>query len=237
MRDTLLQAIETGYQLHLSFVNLVPDDEKAITGTFENWSAKDTLGHVIFWIENLNIHIQQAMHGTPLTDYEDFNTHNAEDYPRKKPLTWPETLELLTSTFETMSRLIREFPINEADLQRDDWERWTGGRTLEGAVLGSVIAHPLLHFVDYMLKNNHVAEMEALVQQAGQVPYERTQAVIAYNLACYYALNHHPEKAFPLLREAFARHAPLKEWSQQDSDLETLRDLPEYQALLAPQEQ
>src|SRR5690606_7646638 len=119
-----------------------------------------------FWIENLNMHIQQAMHGTPLTDYEDYDTHNAEDYPRKKPLAWPEMLALLNTTFDTMKRLLAEFPINEADLTREDWEKWTGGRTLQNAILGSVILHPLHHFCQFMVNQNRQADVDMMVRKA-----------------------------------------------------------------------
>lgn len=237
MRETLLKAVEDGRQMHLDFVGRLTDEEKATTGTFEDWSGKDVLGHVLFWIENLNIHIQQAMQGAPLTDYEDYNAHNAEDYPRKKTLSWPEMLELLNTTFDTLTRLLTEFPINEADLTREEWEKWTGGRTLQNAVLGSGIVHPVDHFVHFLLNHNRVADMELIVQKASEMlsPYERVQANVGYNLACYYAKQNQPEKALPLLRAAFAKNDRLKEWSQQDSDIDNLRELPEYQALLVPQ--
>lgn len=237
MRETLLKAVEGGRQLHLDFVGRLTDEEKATTGTFEDWSGKDVLGHVLFWVENLNIHIQQAMYGNPLTDFDDYNTHNAEDYPRKKTLTWPEILDLLNVTFDRMIRLLTEFPINEGDLLRDEWEKWTGGRTLQNAVLGSVIVHPLDHFVHWLLNHNRQADMEALVQKASDIlsPYERVQANVAYNLACYYSKLNQPEKALPLLRDAFAKNDRLKDWSQKDTDIDNLRELPEYQALLVPQ--
>jgi hypothetical protein len=237
MRETLLKAVEDARQLHLDFVGRLTDEEKATTGTFEQWSGKDVLGHVLFWIENLNIHIQQAMHGTPLTDYDDYNAHNAEDYPRKKTLSWPEMMDLLNTTFDTLARLLTDFPINEADLTREEWEKWTGGRTLQNAVLGSALVHPLDHFVHFLLNHDHVSDMEMMVQKASDmlVSYERVQANVGYNLACYYAKKNQPEKALPLLREAFIKNGRLKEWSQQDTDIDNLRSLPEYQALLTPE--
>ena len=237
MRETLLKAVEDARELHLDFVGRLNDEEKTTTGTFELWSGKDVLGHALFWIENLNIHIQQAMHGTSLTDYDDYDSYNAEDYPRKKPLSWPEMLDLLNTNFDTIKRLLTEFPINEADLTREEWEKWTGGRTLQNAVLGSAIIHPLDHFVHFFLNQNRLEDVELMVQKASNMltPYQRVQANVAYNLACYYSKQNQPEKALPLLRDAFAKNDRLKEWSQKDSDIDNLRELPEYQALLAPQ--
>jgi hypothetical protein len=191
----------------------------------------------LFWIENLNIHIQQAMNGAPLTDYDNYNAHNAEDYPRKKHLSWPEMLNLLKTTFNTLSRLIQEFPINESDLTREEWEKWTGGRTLQRAVLGSTISHSVYHFTQFFLDHNRVADMEAIVQTAADMltPYEPVQATIYYNVACYYALHDQAEKAVPLLRDSFTKNASLRDWSQQDTDLDSLRTHPDYLALLVSQ--
>ncbi len=53
-----------------------------------------------------------------------------------------------------------------------------------------------------------------------------------YNLACFYALHDKPQQALALLKIAFKRAPNLVEWSKQDSDLASLRELPEFQALV-----
>ncbi len=59
--------------------------------------------------------------------------------------------------------------------------------------------------------------------------YETHRASLV--LVCFFSLNDKADRAIELLREAFALNAGLLEWSQQDSDLDALRELPEYQAL------
>ena len=54
-----------------------------------------------------------------------------------------------------------------------------------------------------------------------------------YNLACFYATTGQPDKALPLLPEALRLRPDLVEWSKEDSDLDTLRDMPAFQALYA----
>ena len=54
-----------------------------------------------------------------------------------------------------------------------------------------------------------------------------------YNLACVYALSGLKDKALPALKEAFALNPGLLEWSKQDSDLNSLRQEPEFLALFS----
>ncbi|MCJ7825220.1 MAG: hypothetical protein MUP44_09995, partial [Anaerolineales bacterium] len=53
-----------------------------------------------------------------------------------------------------------------------------------------------------------------------------------YNLACFYALHDKPQKALALLKTAMKRAPNLIEWSMQDVDLDSLRELPEFKAML-----
>ena len=52
-----------------------------------------------------------------------------------------------------------------------------------------------------------------------------------YNLACFYALNGMGKEAIEKLKVAFKERPELLEWSKQDSDMDPLREMPEYQAL------
>ena len=57
------------------------------------------------------------------------------------------------------------------------------------------------------------------------------QGTTLYNLACFYALNNQPRPAMQKLRQALKLNPDLIAWSKEDSDLDALRALPEYQAL------
>jgi hypothetical protein len=55
--------------------------------------------------------------------------------------------------------------------------------------------------------------------------------VARYNLACFYALTGQKKKAMAELRESLQTNPDLIEWSKRDSDLDSLRDDPAFQAL------
>ena len=53
-----------------------------------------------------------------------------------------------------------------------------------------------------------------------------------YNLACYYALEGDVQAAIGILTEAFELNPKLLPWAEQDTDLDSLRALEEFKALL-----
>lgn len=54
-----------------------------------------------------------------------------------------------------------------------------------------------------------------------------------YNLACCYALMDEPDHALDCLERAGLRGTSIAEWAENDSDLESLRDNPRFQSLMA----
>ena len=60
---------------------------------------------------------------------------------------------------------------------------------------------------------------------------DEARGAVSYNQGCFWALAGQPDRAIALLRSALALRPDLIEWSQQDTDLVSLRDLPDFQAI------
>ena len=60
---------------------------------------------------------------------------------------------------------------------------------------------------------------------------ESWQGVVRYNLACHYALVGEVAEALEKLGESLALNPSLTEWSQEDPDLASIREEPDYLAL------
>jgi len=58
------------------------------------------------------------------------------------------------------------------------------------------------------------------------------EPVVMYNAACAYALLGDRDKALDLLEDVLPHHRHRLEWARHDSDLDSLRDEPRFQALL-----
>jgi quercetin dioxygenase-like cupin family protein len=75
---------------------------------------------------------------------------------------------------------------------------------------------------------------EAADRARGPIEARPEYAGTFYNLACCEALAGRKEDALGHLRHAFERNAErTREWAKDDSDLDSLRDEPEFQRLLA----
>jgi adenylate cyclase len=64
------------------------------------------------------------------------------------------------------------------------------------------------------------------------VAVDPEDAGVCYNVACLYALEGEPERAIDCLEDAFKVGFANREWIERDPDLDSLRGLPRFQALL-----
>jgi serine/threonine protein kinase/Flp pilus assembly protein TadD len=61
---------------------------------------------------------------------------------------------------------------------------------------------------------------------------EPNDPAVLYNCACFYAKLGETDKAIELLKDAIRNGFPARSWIENDSDLESIRQHPEYEALL-----
>jgi hypothetical protein len=99
-----------------------------------------------------------------------------------------------------------------------------------GSTFGNGPFHALTHFgwlieadvgTDQQRVGTFIDEEERLLRAEG-LP-DRDRALGLYNLACAHALAGRLERARPLLGEAFGLRPDLRDWAQQDTDLDALR--------------
>jgi tetratricopeptide (TPR) repeat protein len=94
------------------------------------------------------------------------------------------------------------------------------------------------HMADIYLERGDVQGAQAVQESvaeglAGLDESAAWQGRTQYNLACFYALHNTHERALALLKTAMKYSPNLVEWSKQDNDLDTLRELPDFQAMVA----
>ncbi len=112
-----------------------------------------------------------------------------------------------------------------------------GGPPLWRNVAFTGVYHPIHHVADVYLERGDYEVAQAVQERVaeGLAALDKSdtwQGTTQYNLACFYALHDKPQRALVLLKTAMKLSPNLLEWSKQDCDLASLRELPEFQALV-----
>lgn len=211
--------------------------DHAATGTLERWSPKDLVAHLAAWRQRLIDRLAAALRGETPPSVDELDEINAAIFEKNRERSWPEVLAEAERVFAGLVAQLD--PFTEEDLTDPNRYPWRKGDPLYLTILGPGFLHPETHLVEFYRERGDLARAEqiqrAMAETVGSKLSDspRMRGLTLYNLACFYATTGQPDKALPLLRESLPLHPRLVEWSQQDPDLASLRDLPAYQALYA----
>lgn len=216
--------------------------ERQAIGTWEQWSAKDTFSQIAFWKRLQTGKLRTALRGEPLPVWNTSDVVdplNREHYAQWQQRPWDEIAAEAEGAYEELAAQVRA--MTEAELTDD---RPDGG-ALWPETLGNGIWYPYTELIRLARRRGDTAG-EARVVAARIAGNERVLAALrasgagafpianhAYNLACYCALAGDSERAITLLGEAFTLRRGLMTLGLRDSDLDSLRGLPAFQALYA----
>lgn len=210
------------------------DEERNAVGKIDRWAPKDHLAHSTFCTERLVTQLQAATGGEPPQKIEDFQKTNEEVYETYKDRSWADVLAWAAEVDRRFRTALDAVP--EEMLQDTVGPEGAGGRPLWQNVAFTGVYHPMHHLADIYLERGDVEGAESLQENVakGLATLDESdswQGSAWYNLACFYALHDEPQKALALLKTAMKRSPDLVEWSKQDADLDSLRELPEFKAM------
>jgi hypothetical protein len=208
------------------------DDQKRAKGSLQLWSAKDIFTHLTFWGRHFNAQLEKSSRGEKIPvsgDYVD-QINNGVFYENMD-----KSFESAFQEYEQVfqEKLKRVDGFIEEELTDPKKFAWLEGQPLINRILGNAVWHPQAHLADYYAKRGKLElatqMQENLTEKLRDFPTWSVTAV--YNLACFYALNGMQDKSIAGLKESFNERSDLVEWSKQDSDLNSLRESPEFKAL------
>jgi non-specific serine/threonine protein kinase len=135
-------------------------------------------------------------------------------------------------------RAMRLLPQIYRSLGRDSEERLANRRRLQLAEKRLEL-HP--DDVQTVIDGAHalaaLGERERSLEWAGRILEADTDdALLLYNLACFFSMAGQADPALDALERSYLEGLADPEWMRQDSDLDNIRDLPRYQALVARME-
>jgi tetratricopeptide (TPR) repeat protein len=229
----LIDAARANKRAFIDGLSAAERDEAAAPGP--HWTARDYLTHVTFWEEQRAIRVETQLRGEepPPSLGEDDEVNGrvqAEYYGRS----WADLEAEIARVYDRLTALVQgadPAALTDPDLHPSLHKRpvWLG-------IADNVLDHPAIHYADYYRERGDLARAnqvrEGVLATVGRLfPDSVAYSNVLYNLGCYYALSGQADQAIAAVRESLRRAPELTEWSRQDSDLDSLRDLPAFQAL------
>jgi hypothetical protein len=234
-KEELLAILEKSREAERTFIASLSEDEKAETGTYENWSAKDNLAHANYWMElraRQNLAFILGEKFEPVPQYEQANL---EVYERFAQSDWSAIEALEGEAYDKMIEVLNA--ADEAALEGPSAE--TEDRKMWEMLVGSFYSHKLLHYSQYYEDHDRKKEVgmmwKAWADSVSPLdPGPDWQGGVHYNAACSLALVGDKDGALEALIKGLDLRPGLKAWSRLDSDLESLHDDPTYRDYFAP---
>ena len=142
MKRELTILLQEGYQVEKEFLAALSDGERNADGTFEHWTAKDSIAHNAYWRKHHAEDVLAVLAGKTPTHIDE--QINNEVYSRYKDQSWEDVDSLVDAGMKRMGEAIAS--ISEDDLQRDDFYPWEQGVPLWREIVGNIYSHPVITY-------------------------------------------------------------------------------------------
>ncbi|MFN2147914.1 MAG: DinB family protein [Anaerolineales bacterium] len=236
MKEQLLHILQKSREAEQAFLAGLSEGERSQQGTFEQWSAKDFVGHANYW---QNFHCEQVerwLQGEALEETPPYDHANLMAYQELADLSWEEMEAFAETTHTKMEQTLQkltEDQLTGPSMQSETQIFWQ-------VSLGTFYSHKLIHYSDFYMKHGRTketsqlwAEWAALVAPLDASP--NWQGVAHYNAACGLALAGDAEGALQEIQQALMLRPGQKSWARLDSDLALLHEDARFRELIAPE--
>ena len=236
-RTALIALLHYARDAQLELHDQLDEAEQNRAGAADNWSARDALTHCAEWTNRYLTNLETVEGGEPWPQgvtNQDIDAANLVIFKKHQGLSWDAVHTMIRETYARIDAYLESHD-DAALLAPEAPDRptlvWRG-------IAGNAAMHAMLHLWEQFQKRGDWDQLSALagdrfatLQLAVDADDNAWRGTVQYNLACVMALTGQTDAALDRLAEALRLHPALTEWSQQDSDLDSLRDLPGYAAL------
>jgi hypothetical protein len=236
IKTKLTALIERGEADQAALVTRLRDDEKAAIGELDHWAMKDQIAHLNFWRDRTLRRLLAVRDGAePPGPSPDFQPENERNFAAQQYRSWSEISAESDRLFRETRQVIPQ--LTEAQLT-EPVTIGTAEIRLSERVVSDFMEHPSEHLAQLWRERGDLARAEqqerATAQLIGELFGKDTTmyGYAIYNLGCFYARRGETAQALAAVGEALRLIPSLVEWSKQDTDLDSLRDNPAFQALI-----
>ncbi len=235
-KTALLAVIKHGRKLGDDLAGRLRSDERSANGTYEIWAPKDVFAHVAEWLHRDLERLQITDGPLPIVGEAGLETANEAIFAEHAAKSWDEVAGFFADTLDEAKRQVEEMSAEELERER----KYTDGSTRAPwrTLAGHVLMHLSPHFGVVYQRRDEPEKATELGESTARVLLDLDDSpewigTTKYNLACHYATTGNPKRAITLLREALAKNPKLIDWSQRDSDLDVIRDDPDFETIYA----
>ena len=228
----LVAAARANKRAFIDGLSAAERDEIAPPG---QWTARDYITHVTFWEEQRANRVAVQLRGEEpppaLGEDDEVNARVQAEYQDRS---WADLAAEVARVYTRLIAVIEG--ADAAALTDPNLHPSLRNRPLWFGIADNVLDHPAIHYADYYRAHGDLAQAnqvrEGVVATLARLfPDTAAYSYALYNLGCFYALTGQPDPAIAAVRESLQRTPDLTEWSKQDSELDSLRALPAFQAL------
>lgn len=237
IKTKLIKLIDDGCAECSRLADSLTEAERQAQGRLDHWSARDLFFHLAFWIRtNANRLAARRLGEEPKVFNDDVLVLNDQVFLVNKERSFTEAFE---EAIQAYRQMVSELGfLTDEDLNSPDPNPRAHVRPLYTAIFGDIYAHPITHLAQHQIERGRMDEARRLNERLAEATVAlddspQSHGTALYNLACFHALCSEPARAVELLGQAFQLRPELVGWSKEDTDLVSLRDMPEFQALYA----
>jgi hypothetical protein len=234
LKEKLLDLFQQEYEAELDFMSSLTEADRA-SGSADDWTPRDVLAHILSWKNRLADVMEAAANDTTPAKIEGSTDEvNAAFFEASRHKSWDALVAEAADLHQRITTVLEVLP-DEA-LTDPNFRPWMSNFSLLNRINGSSLTHAMLHFVDIYFKRGQAERATSALETMSQALLDLDNSPdwrgdTLYNLGCGYALTGQKDKAISTLRDSFRLNPGNIEWSKQDSDLNSLREEPRFQAL------
>jgi len=233
----VLALLERGKADQDAFGERLSAQEREARGELHDWTPKDQVAHNNFWREDAVRRLKAALEGGTPPDTADDLAWNDRVFKEQRETPWEQLVEETERLYSESVALINQ--LSPDDVTEKDRYPWQGGESVESLIIVNWYDHPAEHWTEVYLARHEIDFALELRQAVATTirdlfpHFPMSYSYMAYKLGGYSARGGRPEQAIAALRDALVVNPSLIDSMLTDTDLDSLRTLPEFQALLA----
>jgi hypothetical protein len=163
--------VDSSFNEFNTLIARIPPNQRSVVGKLKNWSPKDHIAHLTYWIDLFVTNIQACRKNLPLTATDDYLTMNDAAWQIRKDWSWNKIETDVACVFSDLKVQIKDLTAEDLiDVHRFTLEAdQKSPRSLIQSLLYELIDHPVHHFARMYQAFGDEEGIKALLTRAQQV--------------------------------------------------------------------